>query len=375
VDSGTIPRLHMHATLPLPAKIRQIDGLQVLRAVAVLLVTMLHTRQELLSDAPSGLPDFGSYGVDIFFVISGFIMSSIILHSDQAAGPEAAWAFLKRRLIRIFPIYWVFVIVTGTRLILSQRRFDLSYLPSVFLLPGSHWPYFKGLVSFSWTMMFEMYFYYVFAAVLLITVRRAVPLVMALLSLAVILGSFVGIVRPYLIVACNPMLLEFLFGAALALLHQHFGTRRRTGIALLALGVLASFGLRNFPLTATNGIHEVAAGIGLMPGVLTWGIAAAMIVGGMVFWQPKFKTRTGKIAVILGNASYSTYLASGLAIEFTDRLLRKIHRRVVPLSFGMEAFYEMLIVASVFVVGWACYQFIEWPMLRSLQGKLRKAPA
>jgi exopolysaccharide production protein ExoZ len=160
VDSGIIPRLHVHATLPLPAKIRQIDGLQVLRAVAVLLVTMLHTRQELLPEAPSGLPDFGSYGVDIFFVISGFIMSSITLHSEQAAGPAAAWAFLKRRLIRIFPIYWVFAILVAARQLLSQRYFDLSYLPSVFLLPVSHWPYLKGLVSFSWTMMFEMYFYY-----------------------------------------------------------------------------------------------------------------------------------------------------------------------------------------------------------------------
>jgi peptidoglycan/LPS O-acetylase OafA/YrhL len=346
-----------------------------LRAVAVLLVTMLHTRQELLLEAPSGLPDFGSYGVDIFFVISGFIMSSIILHSDQKAGPGAAWAFLQRRLIRIFPIYWVFAILAATRLLLSQRQFDLTYLRSVFLLPGSHWPYFKELVAFSWTMMFEMYFYYVFAAVLLITVLRAVPLVIALLSFVVILGSFVDIRRSYLIVACNPMLLEFLFGAVLALLHRRFGTKRRAGITLLALGVIASFGLRIFSLSTTNGMNEVKRGTHLMPGVLTWGVAAAMIVGGMVFWQPEFKTRLGKIAVVLGNASYSTYLASGFAIEFIDRLLLKIHRRVIPLSFGMEAFYEMLIVASVFVVGWACYQFIEWPMLRSLQGRLRKAPA
>jgi exopolysaccharide production protein ExoZ len=375
VDSVTIPRLHLHATLPLPAKIRQIDGLQVLRAVAVLLVAMLHTSQALSPEAPSVVPDFGSYGVDIFFVISGFIMSAITFRSDRPAGPGAAWAFLKRRLIRIFPIYWIFVILTGTRMLLSQGRFDLSYLPSVFLLPGSQFPYFKGLVSFSWTMMFEMYFYYVFAVVLLITVRRAVPLVIVLLSFAVILGSFVGIARPYFIVACNPMLLEFLFGAALALLHQHFGTRRRTGMVLLSLGVIASFVLRNSPFPWPNGLERVVTGANLMPSVLTWGVAAAMMVGGIIFWQPEFKTRLGKIAVILGNASYSTYLASGLTVEFTDRLLLKIHRRSVPLSYGMEAFYEMLIVASVFVVGWACYQFIEWPMLRSLQGKLRKAPA
>jgi exopolysaccharide production protein ExoZ len=214
-----------------------------------------------------------------------------------------------------------------------------------------------------------------FAAVLLITIRRAVPLVTILLSFALVLGSFVGIARPYLIVVCNPMLLEFLFGAVLALLHQHFGRRRRTGIVLFSLGVIGSFVFRNSPVVSPNGLSRVISGANLMPGVLTWGVAAALMVGGIVFWQPEFTTRLGKIGVILGNASYSAYLASGLTVEFTDRLLRKIHRRVLPLSFGMEALYEILIVASVFVVGWVCYQFIEWPMLRSLQRKLRKAPA
>ena len=144
---------------------------------------------------------------------------------------------------------------------------------------------------------------------------------------------------------------------------------------LLSLGVIASFVLRNSPVPWPNGLQRVVTGANLMPSVLTWGVAAAMMVGGIVFWQPEFKTRLGKIAVILGNASYSTYLASGLVIEFTDRLLLKIHRRVIPLSFGTGAFYEMLLVASVFVVGWVCYQFIEWPMLREVRGRLRKIPA
>jgi exopolysaccharide production protein ExoZ len=327
MDSKTLPRLQVHTTLPLPSKIAQIDGLQVLRAVAVLLVTMLHARLNI-SHAALGLPDFISYGVDIFFVISGFIMSSIVLNSRQSPGSGAAWTFLKRRLIRIFPIYWVFFLLILRRHLWPQAHFDLGYLFSFFLLPNPYRPYFTMLVDYSWTMMFEMYFYYVFAAVLLITVRHAVPLVIALLSSAVALGYFAGIQRPYLIVICNPMLLEFLFGAVLALVHRRFGDRRGAGIALLALGVAASFGLRNFTHIAPNPISRIMSDADLMPGVATWGIAATMIVGGMVFWQPAFKTRLGKIAVVLGNASYSTYLASGLAIEFADRLLVKIHPRV-----------------------------------------------
>jgi peptidoglycan/LPS O-acetylase OafA/YrhL len=374
MDSGTIPRLQVHTTLPLPSKIPQIDGLQVLRAVAVLLVTMLHTRQDI-SRVAFGLPDFISYGVDLFFVISGFIMSSIVLRSRQPPGRGAAWAFLKRRLIRIFPIYWVFFLLILVRHLRHQPHFGLDYLSSFLLLPTPHRPYFTMLVDYSWTMMFEMYFYYVFAAVLLITVRRhAVALVIALLSSAVVLGLFMSIQRPYLIVVCCPLVLEFLFGAALALIHQKFGNKRGAGITLLAAGVIASFGLRNFTAITPDGLDKVASGVNLIPGVATWGIAATMIVGGMVFWQPAFKTKLGKIAVVLGNASYSTYLASGLAIEFADRLLVRIHPRVATPSFGVEATYQILIIASVFVVGWACYQFIEWPMLRSLQARTQKVP-
>jgi exopolysaccharide production protein ExoZ len=71
--------------------------------------------------------------------------------------------------------------------------------------------------------------------------------------------------------------------------------------------------------------------------------------------------------VVLGNASYSTYLASGLAIEFADRILFKLHLRVATPSYSVEALYEIFIVVFVFVVGWACYQFVEWPMLRRVQ--------
>jgi peptidoglycan/LPS O-acetylase OafA/YrhL len=100
----------IHTTLPLPAKIGQIDGLQILRAVAVLLVAWLHGGQMLGDWRVTELPHFGAFGIDIFFVISGFIMSSVLLRTKQAPGVHATWGFLKRRLIRIFPIYWVFAL-------------------------------------------------------------------------------------------------------------------------------------------------------------------------------------------------------------------------------------------------------------------------
>lgn len=101
--------------------------------------------------------------------------------------------------------------------------------------------------------------------------------------------------------------------------------------------------------------------------VLTWGLAAVMIVSGVIFWWPSIQNLPGKIAVILGNASYSAYLASALLIEFTSRLLIRLGGHA---SVGKEALFQVVLVVTVFLGGWVCYQFMEWPMIRWLQAKL-----
>ncbi|MEO7029183.1 MAG: acyltransferase [Acidobacteriaceae bacterium] len=370
IGSGLSLANELHTTLPLPSKLRQIDGLQVLRAVAVLLVAWLHAGQWLWSLSSSHLPGFGVYGIDLFFVISGFIVSSIVLRTKQAPGPRAMWEFLKRRLIRIFPIYWLFALLEVARFLLAHRTGLRNYIPIFFLLPGLGYPEIPLLVDFSWTMVFEMFFYYSLAAVLLATVRRAVPVSIAFFCLAIVVGRFVGIQRPVWIIVCNPILLEFVFGAIVALAYSRFGRRRYLGIAMFGLGVAASFCLTAFPSVAATGLQMVLADAKVVARTMTWGLAAVLVVGGTVFWSPSVQRFPGRVAVVLGNASYSAYLASSLVIEFTMRLLIKVWGGRVPLSAGRVASYQTIGAVAVFAVGWLCYQFIEWPMLRWLQRKL-----
>src|ERR1700730_256703 len=157
----------------------KIDGLQILRTVAVFLVAWLHAGQSLDGWRIIDLPHFTAFGVDIFFVISGFIMSSVLLRTRQAPGIPAMWGFLKRRLIRIFPIYWVFALLGAARLLHGHGFLLQNYFPSFLLLPGL-FPRYPLVVGFSWTMIFEMFFYYALAATLLFTVRRAVPVSIAI---------------------------------------------------------------------------------------------------------------------------------------------------------------------------------------------------
>jgi exopolysaccharide production protein ExoZ len=352
----------IHTTLPLPGVIRQIDSLQILRAVAVLLVAWPHAGQTL--GFMNVLPHFAVFGIDIFFVISGFIIASVLLRMKQEPGPGAMWSFLKRRLIRIFPIYWFFWFVESARFLHGHGFFLQNYFPSFLLLPGL-FPRYPLIVGFSWTLVFEIFFYYVLAAILLVTVKRAIPVAMGVFAAVVLIGHFVGLVGTGLIIVANPMLLEFTFGATVALLFARVGKRRKLGRTMVIVGVAMAFYLRAHPEHGgASDMHMILGAVEVMRRVLTWGLSAVLIVGGVIFWSPEIKTRAGRTAVVLGNASYSAYLASSLIMEFAARLLIRPDQ---AFSLGRVVLYQTLLVVAVFVGGWACYQFVEWPMLRWLR--------
>jgi exopolysaccharide production protein ExoZ len=343
--------------------INQIDGLQIMRAVAVLFVAWVHLGQGLASP----LPGLGVFGVDIFFCISGFIICSIVLRLNKSAGPATSWYFLKRRLVRIFPIYWVIASVCAVRLVLHHQFSFLKYLPGFLLLPSLRYPDIPLLVAFSWTLLFEMFFYYVVAAVLLVSVRRAVPCIVALLVLCVSLRFVVSIKHPVLVIFCNPLLLEFLFGTLLALLFRQFGRKKWLGISLLTLGFCFAVGLQWVLQPVNIGQQTFLADYQVLPRVFTWGIAAAMMIGGVVFWSPQIKTVPGKIAVVLGNASYSIYLLSPSAIEILNRIFTAYFHGAVGFHVWQIFTVQCLGVILVFFLGWLCYRLVERPLLNRLQ--------
>jgi exopolysaccharide production protein ExoZ len=357
--------IHFHTSLPLPSKIRQIDALQVLRAVAVSLVAWAHV-SIALSSIGQPTPNFGIFGIDIFFVISGFIMSYIVLSTQAPAGPAAAWGFFRRRLIRIYPVYWIFVLLQIIRALHQRTLFQHNYIPAFFLLPLPNATRFYDL---SWTLMYEMFFYSAIAIILMVTVRRAVPVAIAILSISALAGTVLGLHGSAATILCNPMLLEFTLGAAIAIAHRHFGTRRSPGIIALILGIAASLYLRAYPPAGATSMWMILSGDSVLSRVATWGLAAALIVGGTVFWSPSITTRAGILAVIVGNASYSAYLCSPLVTEFALRVLLKTHPSI-PLSFASTLLYQTILVLVILTAGWLSYQFIEWPLVRKIQAKL-----
>jgi peptidoglycan/LPS O-acetylase OafA/YrhL len=202
----------------------KIEGLQVLRAVAVLLVTWLHSTQ--LSDSFFSRPfdsvgtfrvaNLGMFGVDIFFAISGFILTMVTLRPSGARPFRQAYTFIMRRLIRIYPIYWILLLLPIGRLLHQHRLHVGELVRSLLLLPGLSVPIATPLISSAWTLTFEMFFYATMTVLILFNPLKAAQKTVWTLLGFVLLGVVFGIHRPVLVLVSNPILVEFVAGALLA---------------------------------------------------------------------------------------------------------------------------------------------------------------
>src|SRR5215469_12911355 len=187
-----------------------LQSIQACRALAALLVVHVHATVmartyaerygslDALSNAFYNTLSIGQLGVDLFFVISGFIM--IFVTDSLPSSRASVRAFLERRIARIVPLYWFFTFVLAALIVLA---------PGV-VVHGELMP----VVPPGWTLSFEMFFYLSLALLLLLPARHRVWL----LSLAFLALVGVGTAfppdreQPILRVLTSPLLLEFLYG-------------------------------------------------------------------------------------------------------------------------------------------------------------------
>jgi exopolysaccharide production protein ExoZ len=351
-------------------KTHQIEGLQIWRAIAVVLVAALHVRQLMGGSYTVDAIRFGNlgmFGVDIFFVISGFILGRAALRAESGEPRFESLNFIARRLLRIFPLYWIVILFPVLRWFRTNGVSGFSFADSWFLLPALSYPRIHLIIGVAWTLIFEMVFYYVITVFLRITIRHAVRNTVAALVLLVAAGRFLGVARPGIVIVMNPILLEFVMGNISALGLQRFGRQRRAGIAMLVAGVIA-VGLLTFFVTTNVAVEQnVLGGVDLLSRVGTWGVAAWLLVSGVVFWGPPVRSRLGKLLVEVGNGSYSIYLTSAITTEMIARLMSWL-----PVEFlrsGPVLLREGIALVCVILCGMVCYWLVEKPLLRWLNSR------
>lgn len=198
----------------------KIDIIQIMRGVAAVMVLFFHMQaveqKYTIFSYLDEWTDYGMYGVDIFFFISGFIITWTTV--NHAPGVRNSSRFFLRRAIRIYPLYWL---ITTAVLLLYIIRPDMvnssashepDILRSYLLLPQHGTP----LLAVGWTLVYEMYFYLIFAF-LLLAKRKALPYLLIIWAVCVCTLHFNGpYTSPLMKIASSLMCLEFIAGALLA---------------------------------------------------------------------------------------------------------------------------------------------------------------
>ncbi|WP_336963458.1 acyltransferase [Sphingobium aquiterrae] len=286
---------------------RKLVGIEALRGVAAVAVVLYHVARHL--DLAYGAPRLmrlfqpGHAGVDLFFVLSGFIILHV--HSADIGRPERLGHYARQRFLRLMPIYWIALLLTALALAAGGNGAPSAgwLLWSATLLPTWGEP----LLGIAWTLQHELLFYLLFA-VLILSRRWG----MALLALWIgwvgfgLAGIAVGAIPPRLSSIYN---LEFLFGmgaAALLASGRIAAPRLMAGVGavlLLASGTGESLGL-------LDGYGDAAR--------LTNGIPAALLIGGLAAWERQRGLWVPAVLRVLGAASYSIYLFQflGLAVAW-----------------------------------------------------------
>ena len=337
-------------------------GVQALRFAAATAVVVTHavdlagTRLGLETALAGGtLENFGAVGVDVFFVISGFIIATT---TQGQRGVGAAGAFLWRRFRRVAPIYWLLSLPI---LIGMARGGTLS--PEVAAATFLFWP-FSGLeMTFpalgpGWTLCFEMLFYAGFGLAMAGGRRVGWGLVGAY---AAMLAAGLVVAAPVLRFWGAPIILEFLLGVGIAWMWR--SAPRRLGLWAVALAMLG-FGLGL--VFGYGGIDDVRALNDPWNGlrrVVIWGLPSALLVFGVVRMErtDRAPRRLSRAAAFMGDASYSIYLVHVLVIRALGRMFES---GVVVLPG--DAVVGLTVIASL-AAGAVVHVWIERPMLKLMR--------
>ena len=343
-------------------------NIQALRAIAALLVICVHMgnangieSRYISSVGPTfthPLSLVGAYGVDLFFVISGFIMTVTTWETFAKRG--AAPRFLLRRLIRIYPPYWIIfslllaLYLVRPDLIDSHATSRPDLVASFLLLPQRSEP----LLLVSWTLVFEMAFYLVFTAALCLQ-RRRLPIVLAAWAIVIGLTAtfFGGVDNPYVQFLASPLPIEFFCGIAVGALVV-IGHRMPGAIAI-AVGIALFAELARITQLAGTAPNDWLR-------VLLAGPAFAAILYGSVLLEKGGVTYPRWLDG-LGDASYAMYLWHVPVLTALGLITLRLHITNV----GMHAVTVAAFFVAIAFAGRVIFRFIERPMTSALNRRAR----
>ena len=359
---------------PLP---KQLHTVQALRGLAALLVLVLHIagmqRGILGIEKAQGFDGFwnrGFSGVDLFFVISGFIM--VYVTRDLPAGLSSAMRFIKARFIRIYPLWWFYA---GLMALIYFLIFGIPARPEYAAEAGGVWPYMiksflllpqqvLPVIDVGWTLTYEMYYYFIMAAILLMP-RRALPYALMLWAAQILAFQYLTFDHPALKIMKSPLSLEFIGGAFMALLVLR-GVIIWPRLILLIGGACFCAGLM---LPDVSSVMWKGWGR-----VIIFGLPSLAIIYALVSLERVRGLQPPRALIALGDWSYSLYLGHIIILLVMKNIWEILERIGMPAMFKLSASglwdniaFAIASIGAAIFAAMLSYILVERPIIRLLK--------
>jgi exopolysaccharide production protein ExoZ len=299
-------------------KMHDLNWLQALRGIAAILVVICHARVVLRGTPYEAFAERaltpGAMGVDLFFMISGFIM---VYTTDGSNGSlEYTRQFWIKRFARVWPVYVIAILLdlalrTDRPRLFENNGYLWATIRSAFFLPidAAKPPYFNQPYDVGWTLNFEMYFYLIFGISMLFGRHRwtalASWLAITLIVLPLIKSGHTGLdirqsygfTTAYVVLIVNPIIWEFLVGVII-------------GLLFLSPIKLRSGWLKCLLILSTTGfaLWHAFSWQGNFNGLGEWGWPLGLMFLVIALVSKDIAFRIPKSMVWLGGVSYSVYL-------------------------------------------------------------------
>ncbi len=334
----------------------KLTSIQILRGFAAVWVVIAHATSliqhpEQLAPLVRLIGGYGWFGVDVFFVVSGFVIYFTVHGKSLSAG-----TFLVRRAERIVPPYLLLttalcVLMLALPQIFKSLQFSIDhFVRSALYLSFTRYDY--PMLYIGWTLEYEMFFY-LLASCALGCGAFAFKRLTVFICFLVLLGlafAHSGYISRQIAFLTNPILLEFCLGFCCAAL---FLTRSidKTVAAVLLITIVMVY--------STIPAHRA-----IVAGLPSVALLALCLWLEPYVTSPQLLRNT---VASVGDASYSIYLIQVFSLPLTDKLLRLFPDTVGPTAF--------VVLATAFTtgIGWVFFRLVERPMLDFIR-KMRMSP-
>lgn len=352
----------------------KMQSIQLLRALAVVAVIISHISHELKNLLANKLTTFddklfpGDFGVDLFFVISGFIMLYTTQNSFGRAGET--YSFLRRRVLRIVPFYWI----ATTLMIIAVMMFPGSvntatsdiwqWITSYFFIPYARESdgLIRPVLGIGWSLQYEMLFYAIFAIGLFW--KRAIGLVFIVAAPFVIIaiGYFFDLQGSLWSFLRHPMTTEFSIGVMIGYLYiKGFRVPKIVGWAILVAAMIILALLPGFNETIEYYRH------------VYYGLPAAMILAWAVLARDHDTFSVHKFFLEIGETSYATYLTHPFVVGIVSMMAKYTGFLDSFSATSIILNFSIVVLVGSLIVGYVSHYILDLPLTKWL-GRLWPAP-